>query len=130
MKWERIYEVGIRQIDSEHKMIVQFINDLELSLNKGNSERATLLVLKNLTDYVKIHFKNEEKIMKELGFLELSRHKRLHKSLVKQVSNILKDYKNGNPWSAKELIGFLQHWLVYHILEEDKKIGSLLKKAN
>ena len=126
MKWEQTYETGIKQIDNEHKIIVQLINNLELSLQKGNEEKTAVLVLKNLADYVKIHFKNEERVMKKIGFLELSRHKRLHKDLVKQVANIIKDFKMGKPWTARELLGFLQHWLVYHIVEEDKKIGKFL----
>jgi len=126
MKWKKSFEIGISQIDLEHKALVSLIQKLENSMYGGSVSKTTGAVLKELVEYVKLHFKNEEKMMSNVGYPELSRHKILHKDLVNDVAAILIDLKNGKQWTASELVGFLNYWLREHILQEDKKIGQYL----
>ena len=126
MEWKSIYEVGITKVDSEHQILVELINRLENAMANGNSNEVIGNVIKDLVDYVKIHFKSEEEVMKKIGFPELERHKELHKGLVNDVARILVDLKNGKTWTTQELMGFLHSWLANHILEEDRKIGRFL----
>ncbi len=126
MEWKSIYETGIKKVDSEHQMLVELINKLEKAMSNGDSNKVIGNVLKDLVDYVKIHFKSEEEVMKKIGFPDLKRHQNLHKDLVNDVARILIDFKNGKTWTAEELSGFLHMWLLDHILEEDRKIGVFL----
>ena len=126
MHWSKSYETGIKKIDEEHQMLIQLINELEDAMTSGKSKQTMGQVLKNLVEYVKCHFKDEEKVMEKIGYDELERHKVLHKDLVNQVAGILIDLKNGKVWTPQELIGFLQNWVLCHILEEDLKIGRFL----
>jgi len=126
MKWQNSFSTGIKKIDEEHKILVQLLNKLESSIASEDEERVIALVLRDLVDYVKFHFKSEEEVMKKINFPDLHRHKKLHKNLVHEVATILVDLKNGRDWSGQELIAFLQHWLMEHIIGEDLKIGQYL----
>jgi len=126
MKWEKIYMTGIKKVDDEHKILVNMLNKLEACITAPNSEEVLAMVLRNLVDYVKFHFKSEEEVMERIGFPELQRHKVLHKDLVNEVAAILLDLKKDRLWTVPELTAFLQHWLVDHILGEDLKIGRYL----
>ncbi len=126
MRWKKSFETGISPIDAEHKTLVTLIQKLEDSTNRGFVSKTTGIVLKELVEYVKFHFRNEEEVMSRIGFPELARHKILHKDLVNDVASILIDLKNGKQRTTPELIGFLNYWLRDHILQEDKKIGQFL----
>ncbi len=127
MIWKRCFETGIRPIDDEHRVLVTLIQKLEGSMYDGSVTKTTGMVLKELVDYVKFHFKNEEEVMSRVGFPELARHKILHKDLVNDIASILIDMKHGKPCTASELIGFLNYWLRDHILKEDMKIAQFLR---
>ncbi|NPA94564.1 MAG: hemerythrin family protein [Thermodesulfobacteria bacterium] len=126
MKWDRIYMTGIKKVDDEHKILVNMLNKLETCIATPCSDEVLAMVLRNLVDYVKFHFKSEEEVMERIGFPELQRHKVLHKDLVNEVATILLDLKRDRLWTVPELTAFLQHWLVDHILGEDLKIGRYL----
>ncbi len=126
MKWQSSFSTGIKKIDEEHKILVEMLNKLESSMYSDKKDKVLALVLRNLVDYVKFHFKSEEEVMEKIGFPELQRHRKLHKNLVHEVATILLDLKHGRAWSVPELVGFLQHWLMDHILGEDLKIGQYL----
>ncbi len=126
MKWQRAFMTGITKVDEEHKILVDLLSKLETAAAGAQSEEVLAMVLRNLVEYVKFHFKSEEDVMRKIGFPDLQRHKMLHKDLVNEVAAILLDLKKDRLWTVPELAAFLQHWLVDHILGEDLKIGRYL----
>ncbi len=127
MLWKDDYETGIATIDRQHKTLVGMTTILE-EATKAYEEmtQETGEILKDLVDYVKVHFRDEEEVMKKISFPEYSRHVELHKELVNEVRDILLVLKNGGRINNAELLVFLQKWLLEHIIIEDKKIGQYL----
>lgn len=127
MRWKSDYEVGIVAIDQQHKKLVEMIEMLE-EATQGSDQmtQETGNILKELVEYVKNHFSDEEQVMKKISYPEYSRHKKLHKELVDEVRDILLTLKNGGYISNTDLLRFLKKWFVEHILMEDKKIGEYL----
>ncbi len=127
MLWKDDYETGIATIDRQHKTLVGMTTILE-EATKAYEEMTheTGEILKDLVDYVKVHFRDEEEVMKKISFPEYSRHVELHKELVNEVRDILLVLKNGGRINNAELLVFLQKWLLEHIITEDKKIGQYL----
>ena len=126
MEWRDDYSVGITSIDEQHQKLCIMISKLEKSVKPNDACQVMGEVLKDLVEYVKFHFQDEEKVMSRIGYPELKQQKDKHKELVGQVVNILLDLKNGITIERNELYFFLKNWLVHHILEEDKKIGDYL----
>ena len=124
MNWSKDYEIGIKIVDQQHEKLLNMINKLEGSMGKENVLKVMGDILRGLVDYVKFHFQDEEKVMKRIAYPELERHKKLHEELVRQVTEILIKIKKGEVITAHELMGFLQRWLLDHIMAEDKKIGE------
>ncbi len=126
MEWKESFSTGIKKIDDEHRELVRMIDRLEKAMERGEAEDILGPVLKNLVEYVRFHFRNEEEVMAKTGFPDLKRHRVLHRNLVNEVASILNDLKKDRLWTVPELVGFLQHWLVDHILGEDVRIGQHL----
>jgi hemerythrin len=120
LKWDEKYSLGISNIDEQHKHlfdIVSKIYSLQESKDVKNNIKAILL---ELFDYIKVHFKDEEKFMASIHYPELAHHHELHQQLSKAVSAILTDPSRLDVIQTKMRI-IAKQALIDHILEEDIK---------
>ena len=124
MKWQKDYNIGITVIDEQHRKLCSMLTNLETSIESDNVYQVMGEILKELVQYTKSHFREEERVMQRISYPDFEKHKKLHKDLVDEIVTILVDLKHGKEISAFELITFLQKWLRDHILGEDKKIGE------
>ena len=125
MKWDPKYSVGVKDIDDQHRKLINLIAQLQGVLDQGAVSRKNELfvVLKALIDYTHYHFEAEEQLMEEIRYSDRDGHKVLHQTLIDQIQDILKRAKQGESLNVFDLIGFLKSWLIDHIMKEDKKIG-------
>ena len=63
IKWTKEYELGIKEIDNQHKGLVIIINELFELMSQGKAKAKMNEIFDHLTDYTKKHFKDEERIM-------------------------------------------------------------------
>lgn len=124
MIWKVDYETGIKLIDEQHKKLVEML--MELSSTDEPINEVTGRVIKEMVEYVKVHFRDEEEIMKRIRYPEYHGHKKLHQDLVHEIAEILVALKNGKEITNLELKSFLERWLIDHILMEDRRIGLFL----
>ncbi len=124
MEWKQKYCVGIKQIDDQHKSLVDMITRLQEIANERDSITEMRNVIKDIVKYTKFHFSEEEKFMNKIGFPERVYHKDLHDGLIRQVIELLQGLKFGRQLSSIDLIDFLKDWLINHIIKEDIKIGN------
>ena len=128
--WNKTYEVGVPEIDDQHKKFVEIINRLFTSKNSDTENSTIRQTLIDIVDYTNFHFESEEKHMKENTYDRLYEHQGQHKILKKQLVKILEDLKFGKIKIGDELLDTLQHWLVKHILHHDKEYGHFLKHTD
>lgn len=122
MEWKESYNTGIKEIDRQHRKLVDMISQLQDSLSDGLVNKEMGNVLKGLVDYTRSHFRDEEALMQQIGFAEIATHKAIHEQLIAQIRDILIGLKEGRQITAIELIDFLKKWLSEHILNEDMKL--------
>jgi len=123
---DSLYGIGVKTVDDQHKRILVMINNLRDSLQRGGGNSEVGVILKELVEYVKFHFAEEEKLMEEMNYPEIEEHRELHEKLTRHVVAILLRLKNEQEFSIYELLSFLKDWWNEHIGEEDKKIGQCL----
>ena len=121
---DKLYGIGIAELDQQHKKLIDMINELHLAIAKGEQNEVVGDVLSGLADYIRFHFSEEEDLMKKMNFPEFARHKSQHAMFITKVTNILKRMKRGQSVSAFELCSFLKQWLVNHICVSDRKIAE------
>ncbi len=128
IQWSTDFEIGHKVVDLQHKKLVEMVNALGASVGQDTANASMATVLKELVDYTKYHFQTEEQLMREIGYPELEQHIEKHKRLVSEVVQILSDLKEDRPVTITNLLNFLSHWLVDHILAEDTRIGKYLRE--
>lgn len=123
IEWDSKYDVGIEAVDKQHRHLVDLMNDLydaclgeRLELDQKFKD-----VMKELVDYVMVHFKDEEKIMEAIKYPNLKEHKQTHEGFIKEMLSSVSAYTNGKQLVPNSFVRFLRDWLFNHILIDDKE---------
>ena len=106
------------------------INKLLATFNSGTFNRQEFSsIIQFLTDYVVLHFGNEESYMAKYAYSSACQHKAQHEQFVKAFMK-LKDrmmLEGVNPQLAEETKQLLVDWLINHIKYSDRALGMFLK---
>ncbi len=88
LSWRIDYEVGVKQIDSEHQTLFNLINEFHDISARGDSSKKTPYLLNALVAYAEEHFQHEEKLMSENDYPLLDQHSKQHSDLVDSIFTI------------------------------------------
>ena len=122
------YLTKIDFIDKQHKKLFSIIAEAhkiivnDFSPNKYND---ISLVLKELKNYTKNHFSEEESYMEKINYPGLQQQKLEHNAFISRLVSVnLDNITENQQKELEELIDFLIKWLSYHILDKDLKIAE------
>lgn len=124
--WSDKYSVNIKEIDEQHKKLVDMLNELHDAMKSGKGKEIVGKTLTELIKYAGTHFANEERLMTAHGYPEYNAHKAEHTKFTLKVSELQKSFQQGAPVLTVEVLNFLKDWLQTHILGIDKKYGPFL----
>jgi hemerythrin len=126
VEWEPKYSVGIAAIDAQHKNLVDMINQLHEAMRLGKANQELNPVLDRLVEYTNTHFKAEELLLQTNGYPTLADHKKIHSSMVGQITDLKAKLQKSSVGMSVTVSNFLKTWLTDHIMVEDKKYGAYL----
>jgi hemerythrin len=122
--WKEEFSVGVREFDNQHKKLVDIANKLHDAMRIGQSRNVMDDIFKELVEYTKEHFKNEEIYFDKYAYPDGEKHKIEHTSLVDKVSEYYNQHVSGNRFLSVEVMDFLKDWLLKHIAGSDKTYGK------
>lgn len=125
INWDSTLSVGVSESDNQHKVLIQYINDLNDAMKEGKGKDAVVAVVDNLANYTATHFRMEERYFDQFNYQNTAEHKKLHAEFEKRIQDFKQDVVNGKLGTSIEVLNFLVGWLKGHILIEDKKYTSL-----
>lgn len=125
--WSELFEIGIPKIDAEHRHLTGIVNAFHDVVSAGEARGKVFAVLNLLTQYVEIHFRNEEALMEAGKYPGLLAHRREHERLTVQIFELAERYEAGAAQITTAVMDFLKNWLLDHILQEDRKIGEYFR---
>ncbi|MFH0998828.1 MAG: bacteriohemerythrin [Pseudomonadota bacterium] len=125
-EWKDEYSVGIAKIDSQHKVLVSFLNELYDSMKAGKGKDTLDTVLKSLVDYTKTHFATEESLLKLYKYPDYEAHKQKHDKLAVHVLELKQKFDSGQISNPIQITNFLKDWLGKHIMGTDQLYGPFL----
>lgn len=127
--WQERYSVGIREIDEQHKQLINLINELNNAMLAGKGKEAVLPVLTKLSSHCVTHFNNEERLFETHAYPDAADHKEKHNKLTAEVNVLIDGVKSGKNKISIEVMRFLITWLDKHIMETDMKYVPHLHSA-
>jgi hemerythrin len=129
--WQDRFNLGIPEIDKDHKILADLITRLHDAYASGNPEFNVGPVFYFLVDYARTHFAREETLMREVNFPGLVAHIAAHEALASRIEELTRRYLAGDKKAvSNELLAFLHNWLHFHILEEDVAFRPYIKAAD
>ncbi|EOH9591002.1 hemerythrin family protein [Campylobacter jejuni] len=133
IKWSKDFSIKNMQLDKQHELIfeiAEIANDLALKIQDNDVQHKNDLkqILTKLFQYVKIHFKDEEKFMESIDFPLIEEHRKSHQILLKKTKELL-EHSNDIVKMSFELSTLTKDWILDHFAIEDLWIANFTKKA-
>lgn len=123
-RWNSVFETGLDEIDSQHRRLVELLNELSRNIDSAKPESIDR-TLRELADYTVYHFASEERFMDmhHLAPEFCNRHRATHAKFVAQVTEWLDERKHEQQLQPRQLLDYLANWLIFHILGDDRALG-------
>ncbi len=127
--WSEKFETKIDIVDTQHKKLIELLNELYESLDTGELGEVKLdNILKQLLEYADKHFIDEEMLMLQnhVDDRHRSLHRMEHQSFIydaKQMRTHLSPDESIIELTEK-LTEFVTSWWTYHILGMDQIMAS------
>lgn len=123
LKWSSLYNVGINQIDSQHRMLFS-LGDKILAIRKPDEHTEEVISLvKNLLTNMTVHFRTEEALFVKFKFPFKDSHIQHHRQMLEEIIDMVKN-KKSMELLINDLYSYLQKWLIDHMLEDDKAFAK------
>ncbi len=124
IEWSDVYVLGDEKIDSEHKKLFKIAQKIKHNKDSINLKDS----IKELVNYTKVHFAHEELYMKDVQYVKLAEHKKIHRDIVSNLQNIIKNFDPNNSEKIyNNILDFVKNGLVLHIMIEDKKVQHFIR---
>lgn len=128
--WNKNLEIGIAEIDKQHRMLLAILNRLAneatLSPNKASFKNQCI----ELTTLAQHHFETEESIWKRyLDNKEIQQTRsNAHQAFVKKVTLLVEQLdKQDTKQVARHTLEYLAEWLVLHIIDADRYMAHVMR---
>jgi len=124
--WTQKMSVGIAKIDKEHQGLFDIMNQLHDGMLSGRGNDTLRPVLANLAQYTKVHFGDEEALLRLHAYPRYADHLKLHETFRTQVSDLETQVKAGKVALSVSTLDLLRDWLSKHILGIDMQYKDFL----
>jgi hemerythrin-like metal-binding protein len=121
------HDVGIHEIDQQHRMLVEIINRIDSALHTAAPKVVLRGLLDELLQYAEYHFFTEEHYMHRHGYPDEITHREAHHHLIDALLKMHDDFINRERHDPRSAVDFLASWLTDHIVYVDKPLGSFLQ---
>ncbi len=121
-KWEPDLDVHVEKMNDQHKHLIGLMETLYQINESDRGKEAVIEAVKNLMDYVVVHFRDEEAHMEAINFHGFEAHKQIHQHLLDDLDKFAKDFIEGDEIKLNgEFMAFLSLWINVHIVAIDTK---------
>jgi len=122
--WTEGYSVRVREIDAQHKTLVEKINMLHQALLDNKGREAQKIIIEGMVEYANVHFSTEEKYMLRLTYPGYQKHKAEHEQFTAKALDLQERIGHSGFVLTLEILSFLKGWLQEHILVTDKEYSN------
>jgi hemerythrin len=108
IEWKDEFNLGIEEVDSEHKVLVALINALHDAMLAGTGRADVVEGISEIYTLVSAHFEREEAFMRETRYMAYAEHKEDHEVLLDDLREIIDQVRSGAGYAEERLSADLQ----------------------
>ena len=124
--WKDSFSTHVAQMDSHHKRLIEIANTIVEHLQNNSTRESLSNAINALVDYARYHFASEEELMVLYHYPDTNWHTKSHGELIRQIIEYKEQVLDGTIPDKVGFMAFVEHWLVRHVLDEDRKYGTFL----
>lgn len=124
LQWSDDFSVKVKEIDEQHKKLVEMINTLHEALLTNRGREVQKTIIHEMVRYASVHFGTEEKYMRQFEFPGYAAHKLEHERFTDQALDLKARSDKERFLLTAEVLGFLRSWLKNHILDTDRRYSQ------
>lgn len=127
VEWTPFLSMGNARIDDDHQRLIGILN--RLADREARRERAFVAAaVEEMVRYTGEHFAREEELMAAVRYPLLGEHRQRHRELTAKIlAWRTRVAERWHPWHGGTFFAVLAHWLVTHILEDDRMIADFCR---
>ena len=130
IEWSSNLATGVDWQDRHHKELFKRINRLLDAMSAGYGKDEVREIFKFLDEYFVVHFEAEERAMNKYNYPGTVGHLSAPPGFIDKIAALRQEFENG---ASTGLVIKVQRevvdWLINHIGDLDKKLGSFIKSA-
>jgi hemerythrin len=126
LEWLEEYNLFKSEIDDQHKKIFTLVNEIIDTERLYPKSEKFAIILSQLTDYGKEHFKIEEDIMIKCNFPGYEQHRKEHQDYILKVAMFNFNFNSANFTEPDIVLDFVSKWWYHHILYNDLHLAQFL----
>ncbi len=127
--WQEGFSVGSVALDSQHRIMLGFLNDLYQAAQAGESRALLRELFDTACRYAERHFAAEEELLECAGYPRLAAHKAEHGEYRKCVEQLSATLYSAPDASLDELFQYLKIWWTAHLGGADRDYLPFVREA-
>ncbi|WP_072388740.1 bacteriohemerythrin [Hyphomicrobium sp. CS1BSMeth3] len=127
IEWQTEFETGVREVDHEHRELVDLINALHSKIGSNAGKEVIGGFLGEVFAKISAHFALEETVMRKHRYDEYAAHKADHEKLLDDIRDIIDAHESGAFVDYEEALGrAVRDWFVDHFKSKDARLHKML----
>ena len=122
IEWNDEFNLGIEEIDSEHRALVALINALHEAMSAGAGRADIIEGISQIHMLVAAHFAREEAFMRDTRYMAYAEHKEDHEVLLDDLAEIMGQVGSDGEYEEARLSDDLQYWFSEHFRTHDARL--------
>jgi hemerythrin len=122
IEWKDSYKLGDDKVDAQHQHLFELASKLLAADDVATIKRLA----QELYKHIRIHFEDEESLMRQHGYPGLATHIELHNQLLGRLNTLSQDIGKGN-LDKSALDALMTDWAMVHLPLEDARFEAYLK---
>jgi hemerythrin-like metal-binding protein len=118
-------ELGVPEIDREHRALARIVRELEAAV-AGGGQSSTSALLEQLDSYSRFHFATEENAMRAAAFPGIDAHIVQHRKFSAKIA--LFRYERSRRDPGPEVLRFVRRWFRTHTMGADEQFAAFLRE--
>ncbi len=129
LEWKTEFALGIPAIDTEHREMIDLINECHARLGGDMEPGAIEEFLGDIHRGIAAHFALEEQLMRKAGYEEYEAHKEDHEDLLDEIRDLMDIYRDDPQVGGYLLQEKLGAWFSRHFATFDARLHHRLPHA-
>ena len=123
--WRPDLSVNVAFIDKQHQFLINLINRVHDAIENADAAEIVEALL-DMQQYTRVHFAEEEELMRKYDYPGLQNHIDLHRAFVEKTEQFLDELERNPLAVTTELSSYLMNWLMTHIQTVDADYGRYI----